>query len=562
MPSMKNICIKRHLFSFLLIICAASAAASKQNSGMNIDSILKVLDREIEQRDVYVSQKEQKLSFLKETLAQTTDMRQQFSICENLFNEYKHYQYDSAYVYALRTLETAERIKDNSLVAWGKCHLLYCYISVGFFEEAEEVMSGFSIEGLEPEELHEYYSACVYFYQNLIVFAMGTDKLMQRYRDEKQKYYELSLKNGVLLADDGYRVRTEDMLRINDLPIEENIIRRIQLFSKYNLSLHEQAVQYCILSENSDALNRREEAIYYAALSAIADIRSNTRETLATKLLASYMYDRKETDRALRYILVAQEDANFYNTNLRKIEINTLLPIIENERYNAANRQRIIILSITVLTILSIVLLTVVVISTRKRNRNLQEARKKISIAYEEIEQQAQQLNEANNNLSTVNRKLQEANEIKDQYIVQSLYSNSDFVNLVEEKCKLFERKLKAKQYTDLSSTLTSMGIKQERERMASTFDQAFLKLFPNFLDEYNRLFPVEQHARLGSNGVLPTEVRIFALMRLGIEDNALIARYLNLSLNTIYVYKSKVKAKAIVPQDDFDRYIMQIPKP
>lgn len=562
MPSMKNICIKRHLFSFLLIICAASAAASKQNFGMNIDSILKVLDREIEQRDVYASQKEQKLCFLKETLAQTTDMRQQFSICENLFNEYKYYQYDSAYVYALRTLETAEKIMDNSLVAWGKCHLLYCYISVGFFEEANEVMSGFSIEGLAPEELHEYYSTCVYFYQNLIAFAMGTERLMQKYRDEKQKYYELTIKNGALLTDDDYRAKTEDMLRINEFPIEENIAQRIQLFSMYNLSLHEQAVQYCILSENSDVLNKREEAIYYAALSAIADIRSNTRETLATKLLASYMHDREETDRALRYIRVAQEDADFYNTNLRKIEINTLLPIIENERYNAVNRQRIIILSITVLTILSILLLMVVVISIRKRNRNLQEARKKIAIAYEEIEQQAQKLNEANSTLSTVNQKLQEANEIKDQYIVQSLYSNSDFVNLVEEKCKLFERRLKAKQYADLPSTLTSMGIKQERERMASTFDQAFLKLFPNFLDEYNRLFPVEQHIKLGSNGVLPTEVRIFALMRLGIEDNNLIARYLNLSLNTIYVYKSKVKAKAIVPQDDFDRYIMQIPKP
>lgn len=559
---MRNICIKWHLLSLLLIICAASAAAPKQNSGMNIDSILKVLDLEIEQRDTYASQKEQKLRFLKETLAQTKDMRQQFTICENLFNEYKHYQYDSAYVYALRTLETAEKIKDNSSVAWGKCHLLYCYISVGFFEEAEEVMSGFSIEGLTPEELHEYYSTCVYFYQNLIAFAMGTGKLMQKYQEEKQKYYGLTLKNGALLTDDGYRTQAEDMLHINEVSIEENIEQRIQLLSKYDLSLHEQAVQYCILSENSDALDKREEAIYYAALSAIADIRSNTRETLATKLLASYMYDRKDMDRALRYIRVAQKDANFYNTNLRKIEINTLLPIIENERYNAANRQRIIILSITVLTILSVVLLTIVVISTRKRNRNLQEARKKIATAYEEIEQQTQQLNEANNTLSTVNHKLQEANEIKDQYIVQSLYSNSDFVNLVEEKCKLFERKLKAKQYTDLPSMLTSMGIKQERERMASTFDQAFLKLFPNFLDEYNRLFPIERHIKLGSNGVLPTEVRIFALMRLGIEDNNLIASYLNLSLNTIYVYKSKVKAKAIVPQDDFDRYIMQIPKP
>lgn len=538
---MKNIRMKWHLLSFLLAICAALTAAPKQEAGMNVDSILKVLDQEIEQRKVYASQKEQKLKLLKETFAQTADMRQRFTICDNLFKEYKHYQYDSAYVYALRCHEMAEKIQETSYVSRAKCNLLYCYISVGFFEEAEEVMQGFSTEGLSPNDLHEYYSNCVYLYQSLTAFAMGTEKMMRKYAEERQKYYELTLQSSAQLTDDEYRIRAEEMLRIDRLPTQENIAARINLLSKYKLSLHEQAVQYCILSDKSNILNKREEAIYYAALSAIADIRSNTRETLATKLLASYMYDWKETKRALRYIRLAQEDANFFNTNLRKIEINTLLPIIENERYNAANRQRIIILSITILTIISALLLTVMVITARKRNRRLQEAR---------------------SSLSTVNRKLQEANEIKDQYIVQSLYSNSDFVNQVEEKCKLFERKLKAKQYTDLPSALVGMGIKQERERMASTFDQTFLKLFPNFLDEYNQLFPAEQHVSLGSNGVLPTEVRIFALMRLGIEDNARIARYLNLSLNTIYVYKSKVKAKAIVPQEEFDRRIMQIQKP
>lgn len=123
------------------------------------------------------------------------------------------------------------------------------------------------------------------------------------------------------------------------------------------------------------------------------------------------------------------------------------------------------------------------------------------------------------------------------------------------------ERKLKAKQYDDLLSVIHGINIRQERERMSSSFDAAFLKLFPTFLEEYNKLFPEEYQACLTDSGMLPTEVRIFALMRLGIADTALVAKYLNISQNTIYVYKAKVKAKSLVSKEEFDNRILRICK-
>lgn len=529
---------------------------------MNVDSVLRILDREIGQRDIYMAEKERKMETLKEALRLSSDMKQHFIFCNQLFNEYKYYQYDSAYVYALRSLDAAQHIKDAVSIARAKCDLLHCYTSVGFFKEAMEVVNGFSTEGLPPDDLVEYYTMCVYFYQNLINFAMGTDQLLQKYKERRKVCRELILENAALCEDSVTRNRTEDMLNADEFPPEKVVEMRQNLLDKYNLSMHEQAIQYCIMGEVSEERGDREASIYYMALSAISDIRSNTRETSAAKSLAAHMYEKGDLDRAFRYIHLAEDDANFFNTRLRKIEINSLLPMIENQRYNWANRQRNFTLTIAVMTAVSLFLLAMMLRSLKRRNRKLQEARQETADAYKEIEQKAHELNDANAALSTVNRQLKEANEIKDQYIIQSLYSDSDFVNNVEEKCKLFERKLKAKQYADLPSILTSMNVKRERERMASVFDQAFLKLFPNFIDEYNRLFPAEHHVSFNAAGALPTEVRIFALMRLGIEDTAQIARYLNLSLNTIYVYKSKVKAKALVPQEDFEACIMRIPKP
>lgn len=529
---------------------------------LNVDSALRVLDREIGERVAYRTEKERKLALLKETLHQSADARQRYALCDRLFNEYKYYQYDSAYAYALRSLEEAQRIEDAVAVVRAKRYLLHCYTSVGFFKEAMEVVRGISAEGLPPEDLVELYTNYVYLYQNMVYFAMGTDQLLKKYDEERRHYRELILENAALCTDSVVRRRTEEMLRADEYAPEEMLAERQALLEHYHLSVHEQAIQYCIMGEESEKQGDRRAAIYYMALSAICDIRSNTHETAAAKALAYYMYEAGDLNRALRYIHLAEDDANFFNTRLRKIEINKLLPIIENERYNWVSRQRNLSLFIVALAVVSLVLLAIFFLSLKRRNRRLQEARQETADAYREIEQQAEELNKANNALSSVNRQLQEANEIKDQYIIQSLYSDSDFVNHVEEKCKLFERKLKAKQYADLPSLLVSMGIKQERERMSSAFDAAFLKLFPNFIEEYNRLFPAEHHISLGEDGTLSTEVRIFALMRLGVEDVALVARYLNLSVNTVYVYKSKVKAKALVPPDDFDRCILQIPKP
>lgn len=220
-----------------------------------------------------------------------------------------------------------------------------------------------------------------------------------------------------------------------------------------------------------------------------------------------------------------------------------------------ANRQRLLYLGFGSIVFILLLLSVVLFIRLRRSNQELKQV-------HGELLQSADNLSKINDDLNQINGKLKEVNEIKDRYIIQSLYVNPDFVNYVEKQSKAIITKIGVKQYDEAKALLHKLNIKDERKKIYSSFDQAFLKLFPNFIDEINKLFPPENQVSLEENGSIPMEIRIFALMRLGIDNPQQIADYLNLSVNTVYVYKANVKAKSSCAKEGFDEAIMAIRKP
>ena len=337
--------------------------------------------------------------------------------------------------------------------------------------------------------------------------------------------------------------------------IPDIVIRRFTLLlDSYPSDNHQKAVTYSLLAKAAIGLGDMDAAIYYAALSAIHDIRSSTRETTAAKDLASLLQQRGDLDRASRYIHLALDDAKAYNTRIRQIEINAILPSIESSRYYFVRNKLVFRTYAVVLFVAVALLLFYMYIKLKRRSRQLAESN-------EIIRSKSEELDHINESLSNLNAHLQEVNDIKDRYIIETIKANQ-YVNEVAEMSKSAIRALNERKYDDLKRYLYDMGIKKEWERLFSTFDSAFMKLFPNFIDEYNKLFPAEHRVTLNSAGELSTEMRIFALMRLGIDDPIEVAKYLNLSTNTVYVYKAKVKSKSLVPKNEFDDRIMAIPKP
>jgi hypothetical protein len=170
-------------------------------------------------------------------------------------------------------------------------------------------------------------------------------------------------------------------------------------------------------------------------------------------------------------------------------------------------------------------------------------------------------LEETNQHLGESKKQLEESNEIKDVYIVRSLYGKSEYIERFEKLINKVKIKINTHQYDDLRNLYKDFNLKTERDNMFSSFDQTFLILFPDFIEKFNRLFNKEDRIMPDKDGNLTPELRIFALIRLGITDNEQLARFLNLTVKTVYSYKYRTKAKSIVPNDEFEYHIMRISK-
>ena len=531
-----------------LLFLLSFFSCSSRNEKM--DSILLELDRTIDNRWRYEQEKLQKIARLKEELAKADEPLARMEYYSALFDQYKNYQYDSAFVYA----QLLEKTAVGEYKAKAQIALLHCFKSVGFFYEAVEVIKAFSPEAVPPSLCAEFYFLCAETWQSLSSYVRGSDVLSSRYDSLRLACYNKVLE----YADESsyyYGYAKLDKTIIERQSDSLAVVGREKFILTNNWDEHQKAVQYSILSGSYNNLGKYDEAVYYLAMSAIMDIRSCTHETTSARVLAGHMYVRNDIKRAYKYIQQAQYDAEFFNSRLRKTEINTILPVIESGRYNWMNNQRVLLFIILFSLVILFVLTIFLLLKLRTRNKALKQI-------HSDLEEKTTLLEQSNQSLTEVISKLREANEIKDQYIIQSLYGNTAFVNEVNEAVNEAAREITLKRADEARTTLYHIGIKKERARIAATFDTAFLKLFPNWIDEFNALFPENMKVHLSEDGTMPMDVRIFALMRLGFDNPTEVAEYLNLSVDTVYVYKARIKSRSIVDKDEFDSRIMAIPKP
>ncbi len=536
------------ILAWVLLTCLSCSVKNE-----SIEPVLRELDDMIDNRPRFEQAKLNRIQMLKKNLSGTVDHLKRMDLYSSLFEQYKNYQSDSAFVYA-KLLEKGAEKSGAEYRARAQVALLHCFKSVGFFKEAVDVIRAFDPAGVPAAICAEFYFLEAQTWQNLSSFVSGTEVLVREYDARKLASYDKILSYAP--ADSyQYGYASLDKQLIEHYSDSLAISAREAFIAMNDWDEHRKAVQYSILSDAYNALQKYDEAVYYRALSAILDIRSCTHETTSAKVLAGHMYARGDIKRAYKYIQQAQYDAEFYNSRLRKAEISTILPVIENSRYNWLDNQRallfVIIFVIAFLLALTIVLLVVL----RSRNKVLAQT-------HTNLAEKTQLLEESNLSLVDAIARLKEAKEIKDQYIIQSLYGNTAFVNEVNEAVNEAARDITLKRPDEARTTLYHIGIKKERARIAASFDSAFLKLFPNWLDEFNSLFPEEGRICLAEDGTMPMDVRIFALMRLGFDNASEVAEYLNLSIDTVYVYKARLKARALVDKDEFDSRIMAIPKP
>jgi len=314
-----------------------------------------------------------------------------------------------------------------------------------------------------------------------------------------------------------------------------------RLIDSKNVSEHDLAIATSSLAYVYSLLNNKEKEKYFLIKAAIADIKSSTMETVALRNLAQCLHNEGDVLHAAQYIRKAFKDALFYNARHRQIEIGNILPIIEEERIRMLVTERNRMQNFFIATsLLGLVIIAALIIIVRQL--------KKINDARITIQKNV-------DDLTKTNAHLLEANKIKEEYIGIFFNLNSEYVDKLEAFQRWLNRKVESRQFSDLQKIPKKLDAQQEREKLFKMFDKTFLNIFPNFVSEFNKLLKDDGKIILQDGELLNNDLRIYALMRLGIKNNDKIAQFLNYSVNTIYTYKTKIKNRAI----DDDRFYEQL---
>jgi hypothetical protein len=513
-------------------------------SSAKTDSILAQLKIELSRKKIYDTQKELRIKKLKAALGAIpkTNYNAQYNICGKLYEEYKVYQYDSAYVYTQKLLSISKITKDVSKEYDSKIKVSFLLLSSGMFKETFDVLNQINSHLLNDSSRLEYYSTKTRAYSDLAEY--NSDKNYAPFdKAEAIKYIDSAI--ALSKPNSFERLYHEGNRQVISDQIQQPSPYFVELLAHYNITEHQRAMLATGLSSFYNGPNQDEDRIFLMTVGAINDIRSSTKETLAIFKLGQQLYLDGNVKDAYTFIQQAMDDAQFYGARLRKIKIGAVLPVVAAQinitTENEKNKFLVYFLSITVVAIL-ISLVSFIVFIQLKRLK----VKEKI-------------IEEKNVQLEKINNKLIEDTHIKEEYIGYFFNVISGYILKLEKLKRNVERKISIKKYDDILLSVNEINIKKERETLFYTFDHIFLKIFPNFINIFNSLLKKEDQIWPKDNEVLNTDLRIFALMRLGINDNETIANILEYSVNTIYVYKMRIKAKALVPSDQFDHKIMDI---
>jgi tetratricopeptide (TPR) repeat protein len=518
------------------------AVAGHANSPTPEKPTLEQVDYYLSKQKDYDLQKENCIRQIKTAIRETSDDQLLYHLYTGLFEEYRSYVYDSAYVCVEKLLDISQRLGNHDKITSSMVKMIFCYLSSGLFKEAFDTMATIDVNGCSDETKIAYFTHKARLYYDLADYN-DTPAFRKQYEEIGSRIIDSAL---ILLPQESPRYWASAGLKFMKTGNYKGAFDAFQKmidtkgYSEHDLAIATSSIAYILTLQNNT-----EDAKYYLMKAAISDVKSSTKETVALRNLAQLLYESGDLSHAVTYIRQALSDAYFYNARHRQLEIGNILPIIEDERINTIEKQRdritLFFICISVL-LLMLVAAFVVIWKSLKRLNQAQQAIQKV-----------------NNNLTNVNNDLTEANKIKDEYIGYFFSQHSEFIKKLEAFQKWVDRKVTAKQYDDLRNFPKNMDIHREREELFSHFDQMFLKMFPDFVNRFNELLKPGEQIQLKKNELLNTDLRIYALIRLGINDNEKIAQFLNYSINTIYAYKTKIKSKIQDSNEEFKQKIMEI---
>lgn len=543
----------------LIIILLASVAALAHASAATsaVDSLLAELDRVIEQRPEIMVRKERQLTRLTEAAEAAATDDERFARLGDLYDAYCPYNTDSAFAISLRREAVARRTARPELIHNARMNRAGIMCATGLYKEALDIMDSIPYAEL-PQYLRPYYHHIKRTAYGLMADYSPYAPVKERYTRLTEAYRdsllavnpEGSLSHAITLAD-----------RLNARGDYTGAISVMERFMAANtLSEHENAICAWTLSEAYRHLGDTQAQKRLLLTSAISDMKSAVREYVSLRQLALLLYSEGDLKRAYAYLSIAVDDAAKCHASQRIIELNDSYPMVNAIYIDTINGQRHKLMRMLALITLLSLILVAALLFMRRQMKQLARSRKAIAQANDSLNRLNDELKRYNARLSDANRAIAENSQLKEVYIGRYMDQCLSYIEKLDTYRKTLSKLATAGKHDELARRLKAPGMVDEELRaFYDNFDRTFLSMFPTFVDDFNALLLPGEAIVPKKPGTLSTELRIYALVRLGIADSDRIAKFLRYSVTTIYNYRTRLRNKAAGDRTRLEADVMRI---
>jgi len=535
----------------LLLFCVFSGSINGKD---DLKPLSNYLDHIINNKEQFSQEKELQINNLKKLLEKEGSSAEYiYEINQKLCGEYKKFKVDSAIYYAKKNVEIANSLNNSYKKYQSEIFLANMYSYSSKFLESESILKNIHSKDLPSDLLPEYYETCSHFYVHYLAISNQNNyyQRVESYRDSLLSVLDPSTyKYQSNMADkyiyEGKIDMAEDLLL--------KILEGVYIDSpEYALITH-------YLGAVSGIRNLPEQEKKYYIMSAIADIKNSIKENASCQRLALIYYDNGDLAKSFKYAQSAIEDALFSGVQFRTAQMSEFYSIINATHQSKEVKTNSKLKTYLVLISILFIFVTLLVVYIYKQMKKVSKIKEQLSESNGKLKELIEQLNNTNNLLNDKNEQLSESNLVKEQYIAQFFHQCSSYIEKMEEYRKTLYKLTINKQFDNLLKKLKSTSVVEaELDELYAQFDSIFLGLYPSFVSDFNSLLSKDEQINLKSEGLLTRELRIYALLRLGITDGTQISNFLRCSLSTIYNYRSKMRNKASTDRDHFEDKVMKI---
>lgn len=536
-----------------MLLCFLVLLANPVYSSDSTDTIIAKLNDALRNKAHYVRLKEERILNFKKIKSEDLTKEQEYNYNKTLYTEYQKFNSDSAIFYVKKNLKIASDLQNKELLNLANLQLVTLYSSSGKYRESEAILKSIDKKNLSVALLQHYYVAYREFFEHYAANSYDIKYIqqIQKYRDSLVTVLGPNTLN--------YQItRIQQIMSRKKFKIAEQQL--LEIFGDIKEDNPQYAMVTYLLGKIYETTKQLELRKKYYALSATSDIKNANKDNASLQELALVFYEIGDVDMAYKLTQSAIEDALYCNVQFRTLlmsEVYSIINTVYLER--EAKRKTELQLYLLCISLLSAFLL-VAIIYVYKQMKKVSRIRGELFITSQKLAELNKDITETNNQLQERNAQLSESNHIKEEYIAHFFSLCSTYINKLENYRIILNKKATAKQFDEIYKMLKSTTlVDNELEELYKNFDIIFLNLYPTFVKDFNALLIKEEQIVLKQGELLNTELRIFALIRLGINDSVKIAAFLRYSLSTIYNYRTRGRNKAAVSRNDFEEMVMKI---